>query len=70
VKDGDNGLLAVGPDQNLFSAGIMRILNDESLGITLGQRARDTIAERFSAGRMVENTIHMYEDVLQEMKKG
>jgi len=70
VKDGDNGLLAARPDQNLFSSGIMRILNDESLGITLGQRARGTIAEQFSAGRMVENTIHMYEDVLQEMKKG
>jgi len=39
------------------------------LGITLGQNARRTIAERFSADRMVENTIHVYEGVLQEMKK-
>jgi len=69
VKDGDNGLLAAQSDPELFSAGIVRLLSDESLGITLGQNARRTIAERFSADRMVENTIHVYEGVLQEMKK-
>jgi glycosyltransferase involved in cell wall biosynthesis len=69
VKDADNGLLAAQPDPELFSAGMVRLLSDNSLGITLGQRARRTIAERFSADRMVENTIRVYEDVLQEMKK-
>src|SRR5438445_12898652 len=70
VKDGDNGLLAAQPDPELFSAGMERILSDESLGITLAQRARSTIAEQFSAARMVENTVHVYEEIFQEMKKG
>jgi L-malate glycosyltransferase len=69
VKDGDNGLLAAQPDPELFSTSMSRLLNDDSLGIALGQNARRTIAEQFSAGRMVENTIHMYEDVLQKTKK-
>ena len=70
VKDGDNGLLAAQPDPELFSAVMVRISSDESLRITLGQNARRTIGERFSAERMVENTIRVYEGVLQEMKTG
>jgi L-malate glycosyltransferase len=66
VKDGDNGLLATRPDPELFSAGMARLLSDESLGITLGHKARCTISERFSAERMVANTIHVYEDVLSQ----
>jgi L-malate glycosyltransferase len=66
AKDGDNGLLAAQPDAELFSAGLARLLSDESLANTLGQRARCTIAERFSAERMVTNTIHVYEDVVSQ----
>jgi glycosyltransferase involved in cell wall biosynthesis len=65
VKDGDNGLVVTHPDPELFSAGMVRLLSDESLRITLGQRARSIIAERFSAQGMVENTIRVYEDVLK-----
>jgi hypothetical protein len=28
------------------------------------------VEQRFSAGRMVENTIRIYEDVLQKTRKG
>ena len=69
VRDGDNGLLAAQPHPDLFSTGIVRLLSNESLRIGLGQKARRTIEERFSAGLMVKNTIHIYEDVLQKMKK-
>jgi glycosyltransferase involved in cell wall biosynthesis len=58
--------LATRPDPELFSAGMARLLSDESLGITLGHKARCTITERFSAERMVANTIHVYEDVLSQ----
>jgi glycosyltransferase involved in cell wall biosynthesis len=68
VKDGDNGLLAAQPDPELFSTGMLRILSDESLGSALGQKARRTIAERFSAERMVENTLRVYEDVLKKRR--
>ena len=69
VRDGDNGLLAAQPDPDLFSTEMVRLLSDESLRIGLGQKARRTIEERFSAGLMVKNTTHIYEDVLQKMKK-
>lgn len=68
VRDGDDGLLAARPDPELFSAGMLRLLTDESLGIALGQKARQTIAERFSMERMVENTILVYEDVLKKRR--
>jgi L-malate glycosyltransferase len=70
VKDGENGLLVAQPDPELFSAEIRRLLNDETFGIALGQKARSTIAERFSVHCMVENTIHVYEDVLRKKHAG
>jgi glycosyltransferase involved in cell wall biosynthesis len=66
VEDGGNGLLVAQPDVGLFSDGMVRLLRDEALRKTLGQAARQTMAERFSAARMVENTIHVYEDVLEK----
>jgi glycosyltransferase involved in cell wall biosynthesis len=65
VEDGDNGLLVTGPDAGLFSAGMLHLLSEESLRIRLGRAARRSIKERFSAGRMVENTIQVYEEVLK-----
>jgi glycosyltransferase involved in cell wall biosynthesis len=66
VEDDNNGLLVPRPDAELFSAGMLRLLNEESLRMRLGREARRTIAERLSAGRMVENTIRVYEGVLQK----
>jgi glycosyltransferase involved in cell wall biosynthesis len=66
VEDGGNGLLAAQPDPELLSAGMFRLLSDESLRMRLGQAARRCIAERFSAERMVENTLRAYENVLKK----
>ena len=68
VEDGNNGLLVARPDADLFSAGMLRLLSEESLSMRLGREARRGIEERLSAGRMVENTIHVYQDVLQKRK--
>jgi glycosyltransferase involved in cell wall biosynthesis len=72
VEDGGNGLLAAQPDSELLSAGMFRLLSDESLRMRLGQAARRCIAERFSAERMVENTLRVYEDVIKQerLQKG
>jgi glycosyltransferase involved in cell wall biosynthesis len=66
VEDGKNGLLVTQPESGLFSAGMLRLLCDESLKVRLGREARRTIEERLSAGRMVENTIRVYKDILQK----
>jgi glycosyltransferase involved in cell wall biosynthesis len=69
AEDGNNGLLVPRPDADLFAAGLLRLLGEESLRMRLGREARRGIEERFSVGRMVENTIRVYKDVLNERQK-
>ncbi|HET9995368.1 MAG TPA: glycosyltransferase family 4 protein [Candidatus Acidoferrum sp.] len=66
VEDGVTGLLAAHPDAELISGGILRLFGDELFRIRLGREARGEIEERFSARRMVKNTIRVYEDVLKK----
>lgn len=66
VEDGENGLLVTQPDADLLSAGMLRLLSEESLRTRLGREGRRGIEERFSAARMVEDTIRVYKDVLQK----
>jgi glycosyltransferase involved in cell wall biosynthesis len=47
---------------------MLRILDDPKLRQNLGSRGRLEIEQRFSAGRMVENTIRVYEEVLRKRK--
>ena len=65
VEDGTTGLLVTQPDTALLSAAMLRLLVDEPLRMKFGQEARREIEERYSAQRMVENTIRVYEDVLK-----
>jgi len=66
VEDGHNGLLVARPAADLLSAGMLRLLNEESLRSRLGREARRAIEERLSAKRMVENTIRVYTRILEE----
>jgi glycosyltransferase involved in cell wall biosynthesis len=68
VEDGATGLLVSQPDSGLIAAGMLRLLTHESLRMRLGGAARRKIEERFSADRMVENTIRVYEDVLKKRR--
>jgi glycosyltransferase involved in cell wall biosynthesis len=65
VEDGETGLLVAQPDPRLFSAGMLRLLSEPEFAKRLGAAARTAIQERFTADRMVENTIRVYEDVLR-----
>src|SRR6266436_6383015 len=64
VEDGNNGLLVARPDADLLSAGLLRLLTNDSLSAEFGRKARRTIEDRFSAGRMVENTLNAYQRVI------
>ncbi|PYU82639.1 MAG: hypothetical protein DMG50_10915 [Acidobacteria bacterium] len=70
VVDGERTALAVEPNGKEFAVAMLRLINDEGLRTKLGKTGRREVEQRFSAGRMVENTIRVYEDVLQKMKKG
>jgi glycosyltransferase involved in cell wall biosynthesis len=64
VQDGENGILIAESDSGLAAAGLLRLLTNDSLGAEFGRKARRTIEDKFSAGRMVENTLNAYQRVI------
>ena len=69
VVEDEQTALVVEPNGNEFAAAMKRLIEDEGLRRKLGDAGRSDVEKRFSAGRMVENTIRVYEDVLRERKK-
>src|SRR4029079_8337911 len=65
VMDGETGLL-VGPDDAASTAAaIRRLLTDPALRTGLGARGRALVRDRYTAERMVEGVIAVYEEVLE-----
>jgi glycosyltransferase involved in cell wall biosynthesis len=60
IEDGHNGLLAPGPEPAEVASAIVRLLEDRLLRLRLGDAARRTIEQRFTADRMVEATLDLY----------
>jgi len=56
--------LVVEPNAQEFAEAMLLLMDASELRTRLGQAARKEVIERFSADRMVANTIHVYEDVL------
>ncbi|MGB7845500.1 MAG: glycosyltransferase family 4 protein [Candidatus Acidiferrum sp.] len=63
VEDGRTALVAE-PNAAEFSRAMQRLLRDPSLREQLGEAAREEVKRRFSADRMVENTLSVYETIL------
>ena len=61
VEDGRNGLLVASPDPAAIAAAVVRLLDDPALAARLGAAARETIEQRFTAQRMVEATLDLYQ---------
>lgn len=64
LEDGRSGLIVSGPDVPEICAAVKKILLNRGFAQRLGEAARARVAENFSADRMVENTLHIYEDLL------
>ena len=64
IEDGRSGLLVSGPDVPEICSAVRKILVDGNFARTLGESARTRVAENFSADRMVESTLHYYEELL------
>ena len=45
---------------------MLRVMTDASLRKKLGEAGRREVQERFSAARMVDGTIQVYEDVFEK----
>jgi glycosyltransferase involved in cell wall biosynthesis len=67
--DSERTALVVEPNGKEFAAAMLRVMNDEELRQRLGNAGRLEVEKRFSAGRMVENTIRVYEEVLEKRRK-
>ena len=70
VVDSERTALVVEPNGKEFAATMLRVINDEKLRKNLSEAGRREVEQRFSAGRMVENTIRVYEDVLKKTIEG
>ncbi len=63
VEDGVNGLLVQNLESDALTATTARLLSDPAEAQRLAVAARETIVGRFSADRMVETTLRLYDSV-------
>jgi len=64
VEDGKNGLLVKELDPGALADVIARLLSNPAEALRLGEAALETISSRFSADRMVDATLHLYERLI------
>ena len=64
MEDGKSGLFVPGPDAGQISEAVKRILRDSNFASELAKAGRARVAERFTADRMVEGTLSVYDEVL------
>jgi glycosyltransferase involved in cell wall biosynthesis len=69
LENGKNGLLVNDIDPAEFASAIARLMADPSEANRLGHAARETVKERFSADRMVEETLDLYEHLVEANSK-
>jgi glycosyltransferase involved in cell wall biosynthesis len=63
VEDSKNALLVNGLDASALAAAIARLISNPAGARELGEAARETVIARFSADRMVEETLRLYGEV-------
>jgi len=66
VVDHERTALVVEPDGKEFAAAMLRVMSDADLRKRLSEAGRREVQERFSAGRMVDRTLEVYQHVLKK----
>jgi glycosyltransferase involved in cell wall biosynthesis len=69
VVDNQRTALVVEPNAQEFAEAMLQLMDAPELRTRLSHAAREEVIERFSADRMVANTIRVYEDVLNRRTK-
>lgn len=64
VRDGVNGILVEKADPDALAEGVLRMFRDEGLRRRCVEGGRKTLAEEFSADRLVEGTLGVYWEVI------
>jgi glycosyltransferase involved in cell wall biosynthesis len=65
VVDGETGLLAA-CDAKELAAHVIRLLKDDNLRLTMGERARTVVTGRFAAQRLVSDMNRLYTRIAHE----
>jgi glycosyltransferase involved in cell wall biosynthesis len=68
VVENERTALVVEPNGKEFAVAMLRLMNDEELRQKLSNAGKREVEQRFSAGRMVENTMRVYEEVLKKRR--
>jgi glycosyltransferase involved in cell wall biosynthesis len=66
VVESERTALVVEPNGKEFAAAMLRLITEETLRKKLSEAARRQVEQRFSAAAMVENTIRVYEEILNK----
>lgn len=64
VEDGQTGILVPPRDDRAMADAIVKLLKDEGLRKRMGTAGQSLVSAKFSAERMVANTLHAYDDVV------
>jgi glycosyltransferase involved in cell wall biosynthesis len=70
VADGTTGLLAPPRDVNRLAAALRSLLGDAPLRHHMGLLGEDRLEEMFTTGRMVDETLALYENLLARRGRG
>jgi glycosyltransferase involved in cell wall biosynthesis len=68
IANEETGLLVPPRDVEAITAALTRLLSDKPLRHHMGLLGRDRLETHFSAGRMVDETINFYEDLLAKKR--
>jgi rhamnosyl/mannosyltransferase len=63
-QDGITGLTVAPRDSRALAEALKRLLGDPDLRLTLGRKAQERALREFSAPRMVDRTIEVYERLM------
>jgi glycosyltransferase involved in cell wall biosynthesis len=64
VEDGKTGILVEPYDTKSIADAVMRILSDQNLARSMGQRAKEIAKQRFMASAVCKNTLKVYKEIL------
>jgi glycosyltransferase involved in cell wall biosynthesis len=70
IRDGESGRLILSPRPEAIAGAVVYLARHLDLAAQLAARARATIAEKFTAGRMVDETLAIYQAVSEGHRRG